>query len=296
MDQAHQLRNIVALLRENRISDEKNKTRVVTITSGKGGVGKTTFTVNLAVSLSKRGFRVLIIDVDFGLSNVNIVLGVNPKYNLYHLISGEKTIHEIIAEGPCGVKLISGGSGISKLMSLDSKQVEGYINKLMELEDIADIILFDTGAGINDNILKFILSSNEVILITTPEPTAIMDAYALTKTVSNVDKSIEINLVVNMAQSKQEAIGTLNNFKTLAKTYLDMKIFILGYLFNDSAVREAVRRQVPFLTNYPRAAISKDMQDIADKFVNNASEKYPSENFYKNSLQKFLNRFFREKV
>ncbi|MDD3765728.1 MAG: MinD/ParA family protein [Eubacteriales bacterium] len=295
MDQAHQLRNIVAMLKDSRESTEKNKTRVVTITSGKGGVGKTTFTVNLAVALSKRGFRVLIIDADFGLSNVNIVLGVNPKYNLYHLISGEKTIYEVIAQGPEGVKLISGGSGISKLMNLDSKQVEVYISQLMKLENVADIILFDTGAGINDNIIKFILSSNEVVLITTPEPTAIMDAYALTKTVSNVDKSIEINLVVNMAQNRQEAINTLNNFKTIAKTYLGMKVSSLGYLINDSAVREAVRRQVPFLTHYPRAAITRNMQDIVDKFVSNPSE-YPSENFYKNNLQRFLHRMFKEKV
>lgn len=295
MDQAHQLRNIVAMLKDSRMSTEKSKTRVVTITSGKGGVGKTTFTVNLAVALSKRGFRVLIIDADFGLSNVNIILGVSPEYNLYHLISGEKTIHEIIAEGPEGVRLISGGSGISKLMNLDSKQVEIYISQLMKLEDVADIILFDTGAGINDNIIKFILSSNEVILITTPEPTALMDAYALTKTVSNVDKNIEMNLVVNMAQNRQEAINTLNNFETIAKTYLDMKVGSLGYLTNDSAVREAVRRQVPFLTHYPRSVISRDMLEIVNKFVSSPSE-LPSENFYKNNLQRFLNRLFREKA
>lgn len=287
MDQAQQLRNIVSMLKENRISDEQTRNRIVTITSGKGGVGKTNFAVNLAISLSEKGFRVLIIDADFGLANVNIILGIKVKWDLSHVLNGEKTVQEIIAEGPNGIKFISGGSGLQELLNLSEKKVEKYIQQLLQLRDIADIILVDTGAGITDNIMKFVFSSNEVILVTTPEPTALMDAYALTKTVSKIDKNVKMRLVVNMAQSVEEAENTITNFTVLTGTYLGMKVEGLGYLLYDKLVAEAVRLQSPYMNSFPKCEVAKNMQKIAMSFIDE-----PGEAFYKNNFTKFLKRFF----
>jgi len=147
-DQAAQLRQIASKLRQSREQKQKSKTRLVTVTSGKGGVGKTNFSVNLALSLAKRGFRVVIIDADFGLANVNVVLGVSTKYDLTHVLNDEKTIFEVMTEGPGGIKFISGGAGFSDVFELSREDVEKYIEKLMVLEDVADIIIIDTGAGI----------------------------------------------------------------------------------------------------------------------------------------------------
>lgn len=289
MDQAHQLRKIVAMLKENRVISEKKKNRIVTITSGKGGVGKTTFTVNLALSLSNKGFRVLIIDGDFGLANVNIVMGIPVKYDLSHVLNHEKTVNEIITEGPQGIKFISGGHGLTELINISEEKLQNYIEQLMDLEDIADIILIDTGAGISDNILRLIFSSNEVILITTPEPTALMDAYALTKTVANVNKEGKIRLVVNMAQSIEEAENTLANFNMLTTTYLDMEVESLGYMLYDKAVSEAIRLQDPIYNSFPKSEVSKNIQKIVLKFI-----EQPEETKSTNNLQKFLHKLFKK--
>lgn len=287
IDQAYQLRKIVAMLKENRVVNEKKQNRIVTITSGKGGVGKTTFTVNLAMSLSEKGFRVLIIDGDFGLANVNIVMGIPAVYDLSHVLKNEKTVKEIITDGPGGIKFISGGNGLSELLNISEAELKNYINQLMELEDIADIILIDTGAGITDHILKLIFSSKEVILITTPEPTALMDAYALTKTVCGINKDVRIRLVVNMAQSAEEAKNTIANFSILANTYLNKNIEGLGYMLYDKAAAEAVRLQSPLFSSFPKSEVSKNIQSIMAKFIDE-----PTDKFYKNSLHKFLHNLF----
>ena len=289
-DQAAQLRQIASKLRQSREQKQKSKTRLVTVTSGKGGVGKTNFSVNLALSLAKRGFRVVIIDADFGLANVNVVLGVSTKYDLTHVLNDEKTIFEVMAEGPGGIKFISGGAGFSDVFELSREDVEKYIEKLMVLEDVADIIIIDTGAGINEGILNFIKASHDIILVTTPEPTALMDAYALVKTVAHQDFDVNFRLVVNMAHSVREAENTITNFKTLAKTYLGLDIDPLGYLIYDKVVSEAVRQQTPYIYSFPKSEVAKNMQNIVLKFLDE-----PADNYYKNSFSRFLRNFFSSK-
>ncbi len=179
MDQADQLRKLV-----NKQKKVRKVSRVITVTSGKGGVGKSTLTVNLAIQMSRMGKRVIILDADFGLANIEVMLGIRPTYNLADLMFRGKDLKEIITDGPEGIGFISGGSGIQELSRLTRDQVIYLVQKLYELDELADIILVDTGAGIADSVLEFVSASNEVLIVATPEPTSITDAYALLKTLN----------------------------------------------------------------------------------------------------------------
>ena len=179
MDQADKLREKVEMLKEQVPS-----ARVIAVTSGKGGVGKTSISVNLALQFQQQGKRVVILDADFGLANVEIMLGIRPQYNLADLIFNDKSIEEIITEGPNGVGFISGGSGVQDLVNLDKEKLKKLIAKLVKLDSLYDVIIIDTGAGIADSVIEFVLSSPEVLLVVTPEPTSITDAYSLLKAVN----------------------------------------------------------------------------------------------------------------
>lgn len=183
-DQAEKLRILARTIKnqvESEIKGNGKKTRIIAVTSGKGGVGKTNFTINFALSLMAYGQKVIVLDADLGLANIDVILGISPKYNLYHVLKGEKTIQEIIVPGPQGLQIIAGGSGIQELANLRRWQVEQFIAKLGELEGLADILIIDTAAGLSRNVMSFVLAADEVIVITTPEPTAITDAYGLVK-------------------------------------------------------------------------------------------------------------------
>ena len=178
MDQADELRKKVELLKE-----QTPTSRVIAVTSGKGGVGKTSISVNLALQLQQQGKRVVVLDADFGLANVEVMLGIRPQYNLADLIFDNKSIEEIITEGPLGIGFISGGSGVQDLVNLDKERLKGLIAKLVKLDNMYDVVIIDTGAGISDSVVEFVLSSPEILLVITPEPTSITDAYSLLKAV-----------------------------------------------------------------------------------------------------------------
>ena len=203
MDQADQLRKMV-----NKQKKVRKVSRVITVTSGKGGVGKSTLSVNLAIALSRMGKRVIILDADFGLANVEVMLGIRPQHNLADLMFRGKELKDIITEGPEGVGFISGGSGIQELSRLTRDQVIYLVQKLYELDELADIILGDTGAGIADTVLEFVSASNEVLVVATPEPTSITDAYALLKTLNRksdfVKENTSIRMVANMINDAEE--------------------------------------------------------------------------------------------
>ena len=176
MDQAEQLRNII-----KKQTRHHHLARVITVTSGKGGVGKSNISLNLAIQLSKLGKKVVIFDADFGLANIEVMLGIRPGYNLSDVIFKGKNVNEIITSGPGNIGFVSGGSGVNELINLNSDQIHLLVNVLYELDNIADIIIIDTGAGISENVMEMILSSSEILLVTTPEPASITDAYALLK-------------------------------------------------------------------------------------------------------------------
>ena len=284
-DQASALRQIVNNIKQQRARAPDSGARVVTVTSGKGGVGKTSFTVNFAIALAKKGLRVLIIDADFGLSNVDVVIGVTPERDLTWIINNNGEIRDVITEGPGGVRFISGGSGVYDLLNLSPNQISSLINKLFKIEDLADIILFDTGAGISGNILRLIEASHEVIVVTTPEPTSIMDAYALLKSIGASNKTARLRLVMNKADSVEDAERALATFSGVVLQYLKIRLETLGYILNDSLVGKSVRAQVPFVISNPRSVLSRNIDGIAWRFL----DLTPSETGL--TFKSFLNRF-----
>jgi flagellar biosynthesis protein FlhG len=275
MDQAEKLRQAIDNLKLKQamnhtpivIPQIKRKARVITVTSGKGGVGKTNVTINLAIALSEQGYRVVILDADFGLANVDVLFGIVPKYTLLNVIRNEKNILEIISEGPMNTRFISGGSGVVELIELDRQQVLRFVESIALLDKLADIIIIDTGAGLSENIMSFIMAADEVLLITTPEPTSITDAYSLIKTVSNREKSKKIRLIVNRADSVNEANDVLNKLELVAEKFLGIKVEPLGYIMHDEAVEKAVRRQKPFFLTYPKSIATRNIRDISARLT-----------------------------
>lgn len=277
MDQAEKLRSIINSLNNIKPNSDgsqesigvsmKKKTRVITVTSGKGGVGKTNISINLGLVLSELGNKVVVIDADFGLANVDVVLGIMPEYNLLDVISDDKEITDILTEGPNGIKFISGGSGVEELIKLEKWQLDKFMEKMSQLDDIADIIIIDTGAGLSENVLSFVMAADEIILVTTPEPTSITDAYALIKMVSKMDKNKNMKIVVNRAEDNEEAGQILKKLILASEKFLSYKISALGYVLNDNSVTKAVKQQQPFIISYPKSVATRYIREIAGKLL-----------------------------
>ncbi|MEW6608660.1 MAG: MinD/ParA family protein [bacterium] len=269
LDQAENLRQLV---RQRQIEEGfmLPGCKIITITSGKGGVGKTNLTVNLAISFALMNKRVLILDADLGLSNVNIVIGLvpPPKYNLFHVISGQKEIKEILADGPCGVKVITGAVGVTRLSNISARKRKQFIDKLSSLFDSFDLILIDTSAGISPNVLSFILAANEVVLITTPEPTAIADAYGVIKASSSMNNDVNLKLVVNRITNIMEGKKVADRIVNIAGQFLNVKVENVGYLLDDPVVARAVREQAPFFLAYPKSKATDCIYHIRNKLAN----------------------------
>ncbi|MFA9398595.1 MAG: MinD/ParA family protein [Clostridiaceae bacterium] len=263
VDQAENLRKLAG----NSTTDvEVNKARIVTVTSGKGGVGKSNFVVNLSIVLQKMGKKVLVIDADIGMGNDDIILGGYSKYNIYDLILHDKSLEDVLIVGPYGIKLLPAGSGLSKVDELSKKQRTKLFNILNSLSEF-DYIFMDTGAGINRSVLAFIASCEELIIITNPEPTSITDAYSLLKAVGYFKLKDKAKIVVNRAQDEKEAIITFNKISNAVSIFLKMNLEYLGYIEEDSKVIEAVKQQIPYVVKYPNSTASLNMTSIAYKLI-----------------------------
>lgn len=263
MDQAERLRNIV-----KQQSITRSTARVITVTSGKGGVGKSSVTVNLAISLSRLGKRVVILDADFGLANIEVMLGIRPKYNLADLMFRGKSLEDIITVGPENIGFISGGSGIQELTSLTKEQIIYLIQKLVELDKRADIIIIDTGAGIADSVLEFVVASSEVLLIATPEPTSITDAYALLKTLNRkadfVIEDTRIKMVANRVEMQEDGLELYDKLNVVVNRFLGIKLEYLGSIPQDSFLSKAVMKQMPAILLYPNSPFAKAINTFAN--------------------------------
>ncbi|GFN36428.1 MinD/ParA family protein [Tepidimicrobium xylanilyticum] len=286
-DQAERLRQIMKNKDELNKSIS-NKAKVLAVTSGKGGVGKTNFALNLAISIKRLGHKVLVLDADLGLANVEILSGTNVKFTIFDFIIGEKSINEIIATGPEGIKLISGGSGLEGLSVMDENNINRLIKELEGLESSTDFIIIDTGAGISGVVTNFVMAADEVIIITTPDPTAVMDAYTMIKTLVNNGYNGRINVVANIVNNKKEAISTFNRLNLVADNFLKIKLNFLGYLERNTAVDNAVKKQIPFLLSNPKSSISKKINVMALKFVESNND--IKDNSFTGRLKKLLVR------
>lgn len=245
-DQAQALRNMV--LQKSPKESLASKMKIITVTSGKGGVGKSNFSTNLALSLKQYGKSPIILDADFGLANVEILFGHRPKYNLAHLIKNECTFEEVLTQNHYGVPFISGGSGVKEMLFLDQEQINHIALELKKLEEHTDLLLVDTGAGINDIVLKFCQIADEVYVIVTPEPASMTDAYALIKTIiKDFGLKPSFNIIVSKARDRKEAHDVYNKMAYVASQFLDLPIRYVGYIPYDPKLFEAVKYQQPVM-------------------------------------------------
>jgi flagellar biosynthesis protein FlhG len=276
MDQAEKLRLAIDKLKKIQsmgqedlpVPPKKRLARVITVTSGKGGVGKSNITINLAIALSEQGFRIVILDADFGLANIDVLFGIAPRYTMLDMIKNQKSILEILADGPKNTKFISGGSGVEDLVKLERQQIMSFIENMSLLDKIADIIIVDTSAGLSENVMSFVTAADDVILVTSPEPTSITDAYALIKMLSNIERHKKVRLVVNRAESSKEANDVLNKLVLVAEKFLGMTLEPAGFILNDDAVIKAVKQQKPFILSFPKSHAAKSIMDISVKLAN----------------------------
>ncbi len=290
MDQAEQLRNII---KANNVS--RPVARVITVTSGKGGVGKSNTAINLAIQFRKMGQRVIILDADFGLANIEIMFGAVPKHNLCDLLYQGKNIKEIITWGPMDVGFISGGSGIVGLSNLSREYLVYIIQNLAQLDAIADVIIIDTGAGISDAVLEFLVASGEILLVTTPEPTSITDSYSLLKALRRHARFSEtasrIKVIANKVDSAGEGQTLFNKLNAVVARYLKLSITYLGAVPQDSQLSKAVMQQMPVSLQSPGAKSALAYEAIAAKLMNKES----NYNLEKRGMAAFFSHLIQQK-
>lgn len=262
-EQALKLRKI---MEQKKSPTELNKNvRVYCVTSGKGGVGKTNLSVNLGLAFQNQGKQVLLIDADLGLANIDVVTGLYPKYNLSHILTTGKSIQDIILKGPRGISILPGASGFYELANLSNTQLESLIESFKRISGNFDIIIIDTSAGISKSVLSFIQSSDEIIVVTTPEPSAVTDAYALIKVAHR--HCNKIHLIVNKTDNYKEAQFTMEKLTKAAKKFLNVDIDYLGFVLEDKSIHRANMEQVPFLIKYPQGLASKCLINITSKLL-----------------------------
>lgn len=281
MDQAENLRKQVRQT-DSSSPQKPNVARVITVTSGKGGVGKSSVSVNLAIWLSRMGKRVIVFDADFGLANIEIMLGLRPEYNLADLMFRGKTLKDIITYGPENIGFISGGSGINELANMSKEQIYSLIQRLYELDMMADVIIVDTGAGISDAVLEFVAASEEVLLVATPEPTSITDAYALLKSLNRnaayvPDKTV-IKMIANEIRSEKEAEELFDKLSIVVNKFLNIDVEFLGTIPYDINMQKAVMKQAPVSITDPNCSSARAIRTIVEKTWGEGTELIKREN------------------
>lgn len=241
--------------------------KTIAIASGKGGVGKTNIIANLGITLKKLGKDVLIFDADLGLSNIDVLLALAPKYNIEHLIRGEKRLKEIIIEGPSGIKVLPAGNGIQELTNLDEYERMRILEEFDEYNENVDIMLIDTSAGISENVSFFCSAVQDILVLTTPEPTSITDAYALIKVLHNKYKEENFKLVVNLVKNEDEAKAVYKRLSVVTEKFLGVDLSYLGFVRYDENVKKSVKAQSAFVELYPNTLATRDIFDLANKIL-----------------------------
>ncbi len=255
-------------------ADKEKVTRVYSVTSGKGGVGKTAVVANTAVSLARLGKSVLILDADLGLANIDVVFGLAPPYNLNHFFTGEQELQDIMVNGPLGIKILPAGSGIQNFTRLDSHQKMKLLDGLDAMNNEFDFVLIDTEAGISENVTYFNTAAQDILVVTTPEPTAITDAYALMKLLSTQYHEKKFSLIVNQIRNEDEALDVFRKLTMVSNRYLDISIDYLGSIPEDRQMIDSIRKQKVIVELFPNSNISSAFSDLAARIC---SEKSPSQ-------------------
>lgn len=271
-DQAEKLRKLMNdSNKENVFLPEEKKTKarakIISISSGKGGVGKTSFAINFAISLSRLGYKIAIIDADIGLSNIEILSGININYSISDIMFSNKSIFDISATGPEGIKIISGGSGFKEFKLFKEDNFLKLIEEIEKLQATVDYIIIDTGAGISETVIDFVMTTEEVILVCTPDPTSLMDSYILIKALLNNGFTGKINLMSNFVNSRKEGTEIFNKLQSTVESFLKFEINYLGYVEKSNLVSNSIKRQVPFIVSNPNSGISKKINIMAMNFI-----------------------------
>ena len=255
-------RNRIANLNPSMLH-QVHEPKIVAVTSGKGGVGKTNVVANLSFGLSELGKKVVVLDADFGLANIDVLLGLTPRYHLGHVLFGEKTLAEIMVQGPNGIRVIPASSGVQRLSELTLTQRNHLVDSFTGLYSDTDYFIIDTAAGISHNVIHFLLSAHEVIVVSAPEPTAIVDAYAVIKIILTEDPGKEIQILINAVEQAEDAHEVFCQINSVVKRFLNREIRYLGHIVKDVCVPQAVRSQTLVTHRYPDAPASRGFRELA---------------------------------
>lgn len=262
--------------------------RIITIASGKGGVGKTNIAVNLAIALGKAGKKTMLLDADLGMANVDIILGMTPQYTLLDVMQGKKTLGEIIITGPAGIKIVSGGSGIFELANIRRLNRIKIITEIELLARSMDYLFIDSGAGISESVIGFATAADDVIMVITPEPTSITDGYGMIKVLSKFKLQKKVYLVINRADNFKEAEATARKIKTVIQRFLGIQVVLLGYVYYDQNVEKAVKKMEPFMSLCPHTQATKDVSLIADNLLRDEPEPILNKNSFCMKLRRLF--------
>jgi flagellar biosynthesis protein FlhG len=281
IDQASHLRSLA--------SEQRRRASVIAVTSGKGGVGKSNISVNLAIKLTQAGKEVVLLDADLGLANADVLCNIDLPCNLAHVIARKRELREVMVEAPGGFRLIGGASGLARMADLSDADRGRIVTALAELEERADVILIDTGAGISPNVLAFTRAADQVLVVTTPEPTAITDAYAVIKVLSRDGLERRVSLLVNQTRSIAEARLVHDRIAKVARQFLGITVYDAGHVFHDDQVSQSVRKRIPFLINSPKCHASACMNQLAVRLEQGVAATLLTGGFF-NRMGKWLRR------
>lgn len=260
---------------------------ILAITSGKGGVGKTNIAANLSICLAAEHHRVMLMDADLGLGNLDVILNIQSRYNLSHMVSSQRSLEEILHIGPAGIEVLCGGSGIEMLANLNAFQRQRLIEAMDKLHNRSDYFVVDTGAGIQSNVVGFCLASDHTLVVTTPEPTAMTDAYAMIKVLASNAYTGHISLLVNMAQSISEGRTVYRQIADVASRFLNVPVYEAGVLCRDDSLVSAVRKRMPVVLAYPKSPFAVSLREISIRLTRGTNQKPRSDGFFRKVVNWF---------
>lgn len=249
------------------LNDKERGPRILAVTSGKGGVGKTNVVANLSVALSEMGKKIVVLDADFGLANLDVLLGLTPRYHLGHVLFGNKALSEVMVQGPKGIRIIPASSGLQRMSELTLAQRNHLVESFASLDSDVDYFIIDTAAGISRNVIHFLLSAQEVIVISAPEPTAIVDAYAVIKIIATEDREKPIQVLINSVEHADDAHEVYCQINSVVKRFLSREVDYLGHIERDAHVTQAVRSQMVVMHRYPDAPASRCFRELARRIA-----------------------------